>query len=213
MIGRLWVNKCQMCHWRASSLLFMPNRCNVLALFIKWASRAFLNESRLLRISSIGMRRTSLIEWPASDTGVVVLSCWWFRIERLCSPQRSLRSWRYCRRARNPHSPRGFAAKTLFRVRLQYRQLRRLPTAFIELTFGLSDALKVAFFIFFQVYENFWVARYGVGDFSSFVSCKKKYSLFDPLVVNNKWGSVGGCIFNSCGLLAGGIFVRQCRMD
>ena len=37
-------------------------------------------ESRLLRMSSIGMRRTSLIEWPAwlkcSDTGVVVLSCW-----------------------------------------------------------------------------------------------------------------------------------------
>ena len=34
-------------------------------------------ESRLLRMSSIGMRRTSLIEWPAwlkcSDTGVIVL--------------------------------------------------------------------------------------------------------------------------------------------
>ena len=48
-------------------------------------------------MSSIGMRRTSLIEWPAwlkcSDTGVVVLSCWWFRIERRCSPKRSL-SWR-----------------------------------------------------------------------------------------------------------------------
>ena len=30
------------------------------------------------------------------------------------------------------------------------------------------------------------MARYGVGDFSSFVSCKKKYSLFDPLVEKNK---------------------------
>ena len=33
----------------------------------------------MLLISSIGMRRTSLIEWPAwlkfSDTGVVVLTC------------------------------------------------------------------------------------------------------------------------------------------
>ena len=94
MIGRLWVNKC---HWRASSLLFMPDGCNVLALVIKWASRAFLTESRLLRMSSIGMRRTSLIEWLAwlecSDTGVVVMSCWWFKIELRCSPKRSL-SWR-----------------------------------------------------------------------------------------------------------------------
>ena len=24
------VNKCQMCYWRASSILFMPNGCNVL---------------------------------------------------------------------------------------------------------------------------------------------------------------------------------------
>ena len=65
-------NKCQICHWRASSLSFMPNGCNVFALFIRWASRAFLTESRLLRMSSIGIRRTSLIEWPAwlkwSDT-------------------------------------------------------------------------------------------------------------------------------------------------
>ena len=29
------------------------------------------------------------------------------------------------------------------------------------------------------------MARYGVGDFCSFVSCKK-YSLFDPLVEKNK---------------------------
>ena len=54
-----------MCHWRASSLPFMPDGCNVLALVIKCASRDFLTESRLLRMSSIGMRWTSLIEWPA----------------------------------------------------------------------------------------------------------------------------------------------------
>ena len=35
MIGKLWVNKYQMCPWRASSLLFMSNGRNVLALFIK----------------------------------------------------------------------------------------------------------------------------------------------------------------------------------
>ena len=95
MIGRLWVNKCQVCHWRASSLLVMSNGCKVLALFIKWASRVFLTESRLLCTSSMGMRRTSLMEWPAwlkcNETGAVMLS--WFRIERRCSPKRSL-SWR-----------------------------------------------------------------------------------------------------------------------
>ena len=73
MIGRLWVNKCPVCHWRASSLLFIPNGCKVLAL----ASRAFLTESRLLRMSSMGMRWTSLMEWPAwltcNETGVVML--------------------------------------------------------------------------------------------------------------------------------------------
>ena len=42
-----------MCHWRASSLLFMSNGCNVLALFIKLVSRAHHNESRLLRMSLI----------------------------------------------------------------------------------------------------------------------------------------------------------------
>jgi len=75
----------------------MPRGWNVFALFIKWASRAFLIESRLLRMSWMGIRRTSVMEWPAwlkcSDTGVVVLSCWWFRIDRWCSPKRSL-SWR-----------------------------------------------------------------------------------------------------------------------
>ena len=87
MIGRLWVNKCQVCHWRVSSLLFMPNGCKVLALVIKWASRAFLTESRLLRTSSMGMRWTSLMEWPAwlkcNETGVVMLSCWWFLFKSL----------------------------------------------------------------------------------------------------------------------------------
>ena len=47
------------------------------------------------------------------------------------------------------------------------------PKAFTELTFGLSDVLKVAPFTFCQVYEIFGVARYGVGDFSGVVGCKK----------------------------------------
>ena len=47
------------------------------------------------------------------------------------------------------------------------------PKAFTELAFGLSYVLKVAPFTFYQVYEIFRVARYGVGDFSSFVGCKK----------------------------------------
>ena len=45
--------------------------------------------------------------------------------------------------------------------------------AFTDLTFGLSDVLKAAPFTFYQVYKIFGVARYGVGDFSSFVGCKK----------------------------------------
>ena len=60
------------------------------------------------------------------------------------------------------------------------------PGAFTELTFGLSDVLKVASFTFYQAYEIFAVARYGVGDFSSFVGCKKRYSLFDPLEEKNR---------------------------
>ena len=39
--------------------------------------------------------------------------------------------------------------------------------AFIELTLGLSDVLKVTLWTFYQVYEVFWVARYGVSDFST----------------------------------------------
>ena len=47
------------------------------------------------------------------------------------------------------------------------------PKAFTDLTFGLSDVLKEAPFTFNHVYEIFGVARYGVGDFSSFVGGKK----------------------------------------
>ena len=45
------------------------------------------------------------------------------------------------------------------------------PKAFTELT--LSDVLKVAPLTFYQAYEIFSVARYAVGDFSSFVTFKK----------------------------------------
>ena len=62
MIGCLGLSyKCKTCHWRVSSRLFIQRGCNVLALLIKWASRAFLTDSRLLRISSSGIRWTSLI--------------------------------------------------------------------------------------------------------------------------------------------------------
>ena len=68
-----------------------------MALSIRWASRAFLTESRLLWISSSGIRRTSLMEWPGwlkcSEIGVGLISWLWLRIERRCSPKRSL-SWR-----------------------------------------------------------------------------------------------------------------------
>ena len=47
------------------------------------------------------------------------------------------------------------------------------PKAFTELTFGLSDVMKVAPFTFYQAYGIFGVARYEVGDFSSFVGGKK----------------------------------------
>ena len=116
MIGRLWLNKCQICHWRASSLLFMPNGCNVLALFIRWASRAFLTESRLLRMSLIGIRRTSLIEWLVKV------------------------KWYWC----------GCTELLVIQDRTSV-----FPKAFTELTFGLSDILKVTPFTFYQVYKIF----------------------------------------------------------
>ena len=48
-----------------------------------------------------------------------------------------------------------------------------LPKAFTELTLGLSDVLKVALFTFCKVYKILRVARYGVSDFTNFLSCKK----------------------------------------
>ena len=41
----------------------------------------------------------------------------------------------------------------------------------------------------------------------------KKYSLFDPLVYKKSETAWVLAFFNCCGLLVGGIFVRQCRMD
>ena len=43
----------------------IPRGSEVIALSVRWASRAFVTKSRLLRISSKGIRRTSLIEWSA----------------------------------------------------------------------------------------------------------------------------------------------------
>ena len=81
----------------ASSRLFIPRGDNVFPLWIKWASRAFLTASRLLCMSSSGIRMTSLIECPAwlkcKETRVGSLSCWWFKKDRRCSPNRSF-SWR-----------------------------------------------------------------------------------------------------------------------
>ena len=53
------------------------------------------------------------------------------------------------------------------------------------------------------------MARYGVGDFSSFVSCKKGIAC---LTLSEKRAGESAWVvafFNSCGFLAGGIFVRQ----
>ena len=62
------------------------------------------------------------------------------------------------------------------------------PKAFIELTLGLSDVLKVTLFTFYEVYKIFPVARYGVSDSTSpFPVVKKVYcSYFDPLGGKNK---------------------------
>ena len=52
--------------------------------------------------------------------------------------------------------------------------------------------------------------RYGVGDFSSFVKCKKGIAcltLSEKIASEAAWVVV---FFNSCGFLAGGIFVRLC---
>ena len=92
-------------------------------------------------------------------------------------------------------------------------RLSVFPKAFTELTFGLSDVLKVAPFTFYQVDEIFGVARYGVGVFSSFVGCKK--SIVCLTLSKKRKGEAAWVVafFNSCRLLAGGIFVRQCRID
>ena len=72
--------------------------------------------------------------------------------------------------------------------------------------------LKVAPFTFYQVYKIFGVARYGVPDFSSFVGCKK--SIVCLTLSKKRTGKAAWVVaFDSCRLLAGRIFVRQCRMD
>ena len=56
------------------------------------------------------------------------------------------------------------------------------------------------------------MVRYGVGDFSSFVGCKKNKVC---LTLSEKRAGEAAWVvafFNSCRLLAGRIFVRQCRM-
>ena len=68
------------------------------SLCIKWwSSLAFLTRSRLLRISLSGIKMMSLIGCPAwlkwKETGVGSLSWQWFKMNRRCSPNRSL-SWR-----------------------------------------------------------------------------------------------------------------------
>ena len=170
MIDRLWLN--EICHWRASSLLFMPNGCNVLALFIRWASRAFC----LLRMGSIGMRRTSLIEWPAwlkwsdTDTAVVVLSCWWFRVESRRSPKRSL-SWR-------------LVSPMYWRWQHSIRRMRFFERQDMESMIFLGSLVVKKSIVCLTLSEK--------------RTCKAVWVV---------------AVFSSCRLLAGRIFVRQCRMD
>ena len=83
---------------RASIRLFIPRHDDVFPLCIKWwSSLGFLTGSRFLRMSSSGIKMTSLIECPAwlkcKETGVGSLSWRWFKMDRRCSPDRSL-SWR-----------------------------------------------------------------------------------------------------------------------
>ena len=77
------------------------------------------------------------------------------------------------------------------------------PKVFTELTFGLSDVLKVAPFTFYQVYEIFGVARYGVCDFSSFVGCEK--SMVGLTLSKKRTGEAAWVVafFNSCRLYVG----------
>ena len=80
-----------------SSRLFISRGENMFPLCIKSASLVFLTVSQLLRMSWSGIKMMSLIERPAwlecKETGVWSLSRWWFKMDRRCSPNRSL-SWR-----------------------------------------------------------------------------------------------------------------------
>ena len=91
-----WYKRLGILYQWASSRLLIPKGDNVFPLCIRWASRAFLTASRLLRMSSSGIRVTSFIECPAwlkcKETGVGSLSCWWFKVDRQCSPNSSF-SW------------------------------------------------------------------------------------------------------------------------
>ena len=55
-------------------------------------------ESRVLWMGSNGVKRRWSMEWPGwlkcVDTGVGLMSWWWFWMERRCSPKRSC-SWRF----------------------------------------------------------------------------------------------------------------------
>ena len=86
-----------------------------------------------------------------------------------------------------------------------------LPKTFTELALGLSDVLKVALSGIYK--SEIFLSGTGVSDFSSFVSCKKSIAC---LTLSEKRLSEAAWVIAfviSCGLLAGGIFVRQCRMD
>ena len=77
MIGRLWLNTCQICtamsqSWFQASLFYVLVCFGIssdvrfwLCLLNEPLEPFFNTESRLLRMSSIGMRQTSLKEWPA----------------------------------------------------------------------------------------------------------------------------------------------------
>ena len=138
IIGRLRLNKYQICHWRSSSLLFMANGCNVLALFVRWASRATF----------------AAYEFNRDEADVVNGMASLVKVK-----------WYWC----------GCAELLVIQDRRSV-----FPKASTELTLGLSDVLKVAPFTLYQVYESFWVARYGIGDFSSFVSCKRSIVCLTP---------------------------------
>ena len=71
------------------------------------------------------------------------------------------------------------------------------PKAFTELTFGLSNVLKVATFTFYQVYDIFEVARYGV----FLASLVVKKSVVCLALSKKRTGKAAWVVafFNSCG--------------